>query len=234
MLNITRPLQRTSSVPLETRSCTARRPNRHIRPGVPHRGVALGPQCSAALVSMATTGNTGQSGQGIRRGAPEVHDAQPPLSAWATTGNTGQSGRGGGSLTNITVHPGIPKSLIDETSVVCLLLQLERQFFQCSSQRRTCKGCRPYRPHLLCPTPQATTSHQESCRLSRSAQDFLRQHQPLYHLQPDRHSLQLHRKAELDKCSARNQGRTEKRGTQYSVTLEHLALQSDQRKRCGT
>ena len=84
---------------------------------------------------------------------------------------------------------------------------------------------------LLCPKPQATTSHQESCRLPRSAQVFFaRQHQPLYHL----HTLQLHRKAKLDKCSARNQGRTEKRGTQSSVTLEHLALQSDQRKRCGT
>ena len=63
------------------------------------------------------------------RCSPEVHDAQPPLSAWATTGNTGQSGRGGGSLTKVTLHPGIPKSLNDETSVVCLLLQLERRFF---------------------------------------------------------------------------------------------------------
>ena len=41
----------------------------------------------------------------------------------------------------------------------------------CSSQRRTCKACKVY-PHLLCPTPQATTSHQESCCLPRSAQAF--------------------------------------------------------------
>ena len=46
------------------------------------------------LVSIATTGNTGQNGQGIRRSAPEVHDAQPPLSAWATTGNTGKTAKG--------------------------------------------------------------------------------------------------------------------------------------------
>ena len=37
LLNMTRPLQRSSTVPLETRSCTARRPIHHKRRGVPLR-----------------------------------------------------------------------------------------------------------------------------------------------------------------------------------------------------
>ena len=37
LLNMTRPLQRSSTVPLETRNCTARRPSRHKRRGVPLR-----------------------------------------------------------------------------------------------------------------------------------------------------------------------------------------------------
>ena len=43
--------------------------------------------------------NVADSPRGARREAsPQVHGAQPPLSAGATTGNTGQSGQGGSSL----------------------------------------------------------------------------------------------------------------------------------------
>ena len=40
------------------------------------------------------------------------------------------------------------------------------------------------------------------------------------------------RKAKLDRCWARSQGRTANRGTRCSVTQEHQASQSEQQKRC--
>ena len=124
LLNKTRPLQRTSSVPLETRSCTARRPN-HIRPGVPPRGVTLDPQCSAALVSM---GNDWQHWAQRSRHTPRCPRSPRCSAALVSMGNDWQhwaewTRRG------LAYERNIAKCLIDETSVVCLLLQLERWFF---------------------------------------------------------------------------------------------------------
>ena len=68
LLSMTRPLQRSSTVPLETRSCTARRPIRHKRRGVPLREETAGVRpsddddedgtrllaCAAASISRAS------------------------------------------------------------------------------------------------------------------------------------------------------------------------------------
>ena len=59
-----------------------------------------------------------------------------------------------------------------------------------------------------------------------------RQPQPLRRLQRDRRSPIPQRKAKLDRCWARNQGRTARRGTRCSVAQEHLVSQSEHQKRC--
>ena len=124
MLNKTRPLQRTSSVPLETRSCTARRPN-HIRPGVPPRGVTLDPQCSAALVSM---GNDWQHWAQRSRHTPRCPRSPRCSAALVSMSNDWQhwaewTRRG------LAHESNIPKSLIDETSVACCSFSWSGDFF---------------------------------------------------------------------------------------------------------
>ena len=44
--------------------------------------------------------------------------------------------------------------------------------------------------------------------------------------------LRRNKKAKLDRCWARNQGRTARRSTRCSVAQEHLVSQSEQRRRC--
>ena len=88
LLNKTRPLQRSSTVPLGTRSCTARRPQRHVRPGVPLRSVSQVRSAQPPLSAQATTGNTVQHKP--RYALPQFVDTRPPLSARTTTGDTVQ------------------------------------------------------------------------------------------------------------------------------------------------
>ena len=143
-------MQRSSAVPIETRSCTARRPDHHVRPGVPLRSVSPVPRSSAALVSM---GNDWQHWAKRPRHTPicpRIHDAQPPLSAQATTGNTGQSGRGilrgvplrvrTSCVSNRPIRPDVPlRSVTLDQQCSAALVSMGNDWQHWAQQpRRTC------------------------------------------------------------------------------------------------
>ena len=99
---MSRPLQRPSAVPLETRGWAARRPNRHVRRGVPLRegtwdkhpplstvdmlnevaGARVAPPDEGDDGALFMTGPEGESeedvwaGAGLDEGEPEVHEAR--------------------------------------------------------------------------------------------------------------------------------------------------------------